>query len=170
MSDKLIAFIGPLQSGKTTAAKYLAQHHGFSRHRFAGPLKLMLKIGFGLSDEQVDGSLKEEPTDLLGGQTPRHAMQTLGSEWGRRMIHSDIWVMAWRNTRPAGAIVCDDLRFPNEFEALKGMGGQVIRINRPGHSHTGAHDSEAHVLPHDDEILNEGSQEEFLAKVADFFS
>lgn len=156
-----------MKSGKTTAARYLAQKHGYSRHRFAGPLKLMLKVGFGLTDDHVDGHLKEEPTDLLGGATPRHAMQTMGFEWGRRLVHEDLWVIAWMNTRPKGPIVCDDLRFPNEYEALRKLDGKVIRVIRPGYSHSGSHDSEAHVLPHDIEILNDGSLEDFLAKLDD---
>ena len=38
--------------------------------------------------------------------------------------------------------VCDDLRFPNEVEALKKVGATLYRVNRPSHSDTGTHLSE----------------------------
>jgi len=38
--------------------------------------------------------------------------------------------------------VCDDLRFPNEVEALKQVHATLYRINRPSHSDTGNHPSE----------------------------
>ena len=165
MAHDLIAFVGPLQSGKTTAARYLADHYHYSRHRFAGTFKLMLKIGFNLSDEQIDGSQKDVPTELLCGRTPRYAMRTIGSQWGREMMDSEIWVQAWKNTRPPGPIVCDDCRFPNEYLLLRNLGARVFRVTRPGFEHTEEHDSEAHRLPYDEEILNEGTLKEFLHKV-----
>ena len=48
-------------------------------------------------------------------------METLGTDWGRKMISPDIWanaveqriIKAWAQRRVA--IVIDDLRFPNDW-------------------------------------------------------
>jgi len=142
----MIGICGPKGSGKSTAAWILANRFRFVRHRFAGPLKEALKAGFGLSDRHVDGDLKEVPTPLLNGRTPRHAMMTMGTEWGRNMIDKDIWLTAWRNTMPDSKFICvDDVRFPNEIEMLRNdYGAKIVRLTRPGYEHSGSHESEAH--------------------------
>ena len=162
---QIIAFTGPMSCGKSTAAKYLTTNYNFIRHYFAKPLKDMLKV-LGLTDEHVNGSLKEKDCWMIGGKTPRYAMQTLGTEWGRDMIHKDLWAMAWKNTRPGNRdIVVDDLRFPNEIEVLRSLNGLVIKVERPGQEHTQAHESEAHELPYDFILENDGTIEDLYRKI-----
>lgn len=145
MSQKIVVgLIGIAGSGKTLVARHLVEQHGFTRHRFAGPLKEMIKVGLGLTDEQLDGAGKNEPIPDCGGCTPRHLMQTLGTEWGRRMIHSDLWINRWRSivrADPSPLIVVDDVRFPNEAAALRSVDGVLWRVYRPGLS-TSSHASE----------------------------
>jgi len=133
----IIAFTGHLGCGKTTAAKVLIKEYGFVRVRFADILKRMLKK-MGLSDEQVDGNEKEIPSDILCGHTPRFAMQTLGTEWGRRTIDGDVWVRATmhaieRISDKQLKVVIDDCRFLNEATAIKAAGGMVIKVLRDGY-------------------------------------
>lgn len=156
----IVGLCGPMRCGKTTAAEYLQTGYAFKRRRFAGPLKDMLR-SLGLTDEEVDGSLKEEPCALLGGKTPRHAMQTLGTEWGRDLIDSGLWTRAWKKSLPQGFdVVVDDVRFPNEVALIKELGGVVVRIERKGTGIVAGHISEAHALPADAVIKNDGSIEE----------
>lgn len=130
----LLALTGSATSGKGLVARRLVQTHGFTATRFAEPIKRMLSVGLGLSEEQLDGDQKHAPIPEFGGLTPRHLMQTLGTEWGRRMVHSDVWISAWRKN--AGSlpelVVVDDLRFPNEAMAIREMGGVIWRVVRPG--------------------------------------
>jgi hypothetical protein len=143
----LIAFTGLAGAGKSTAAAHLVKHRGFTRVRFAGPLKAMM-AALGLTAAQIDGNEKELPCELLGGKTPRHAMQTLGTEWGRTCIGDDLWIRAWQAALPAtGNVVVDDCRFPNEAEAVRAAGGLLVRIERPGTGTASAHSSETHALP-----------------------
>ncbi len=131
----IIGLIGLAGSGKTLVARHLVERHGFVRQRFAGPLKEMIKVGLGLTDEQLDGAAKNEPIAWAGGCTPRHLMQTLGTEWGRRMVHSDVWINRWRclvEQEASPLIVVDDVRFPNEAAALRSVGGSLWRVYRPG--------------------------------------
>lgn len=133
MSRQIIALMGVAGSGKTVVARRL-EHYGFARTRFAAPIKMMLKIGLGLTDAQLDGDQKAQPIHDLGGASARTMMQTLGTEWGRRMIHNDLWANAWKRhvASMTGRIVVDDLRFPNEAKAVREMGGVIWRIYRPG--------------------------------------
>lgn len=142
---KLLVLSGPAGAGKSTIAGELAARHGYTVVKFAGPLKAMLRA-IGLTDAEIEGDLKEQPCPLLGGRTPRHAMQTLGTEWGRNLIAPDIWVAAWRHAvhgvlASGGRVVVDDCRFRNELGAAMEMGGVAVRLVRDG-AGTVAHASE----------------------------
>lgn len=163
--QRLVALIGVMGSGKSTAATYLQNHHAFNVEKFAGPLKDMLRV-IGLDDDELEGDWKGEPCGLLCGVTPRHAMQTLGTQWGRELIGPDFWVNAWRHrvkdalmvNRP---VVTDDCRFPNEAAIVRELGGVLVRIipAYPGYSAPAdAHESEAHAMEMDVdiEIANDG--------------
>ncbi len=162
---RLIGFCGPAGSGKSAAADRLVHRHGFTRVRFAGPLKRMM-WALGLDERHTDGALKEVSCDLLGGHTPRFAMQTLGTEWGRDLIATDLWLNAWRlavkTTR--GNIVVDDVRFANEAEVVRAAGGRLVRITGRG-GIAGRHASEIQDFPVDAEIDNAGEFDAFMDKV-----
>lgn len=130
---KIIALCGRRYSGKTTAAKYIVENLGYTRLRFADRLKKML-VTLGLTEREIDGDLKGCACEVLGGQTPRHAMVTLGTEWGRNMIHPDIWVNALHRDMTAmvndghDKFVIDDLRFLSEEKWLKSLKTSYIPI------------------------------------------
>ena len=168
----IVAIFGYKGSGKSAVAKRF-ELHNFMRRPIAAPLKEMLKA-MGLTKEQLWGSEKEKPSLLLGGKTARHAMQTLGTEWGRNMIHPDVWVRAWANTTPLDRnVVVDDLRFPNEADHLISHGAYLVKVERPGYEPEGeVHESEAYVdrLPWDLRIVNNGSLDSLTAYVKAFMS
>lgn len=127
---QIIGLMGKAGCGKSTAASVLAGY-GYQRMRFAQPLKAMLRT-LGLTVEQTDGDQKEIPCSLLGGKTPRWAMQTLGTEWGRDLIDQDLWVRAAMKVvrDKGGFFVFDDVRFDNEATAIWDAGGSIWRIGR----------------------------------------
>jgi hypothetical protein len=131
----IIAFTGLAGSGKSTAAAHLCDNHGFERVRFAGPLKDMMRA-LGLTEQEVEGDRKELPCALLCGKTPRWAMQSVGTEWGRDLIGSNLWTNAWQaavdRLPPAVPVVVDDCRFVNEAAAVRANGGALVKIVRPG--------------------------------------
>ncbi len=155
----LIGICGPKGSGKSSVAWILHRDHEYTRYPFASTLKRMLRT-FGLTEAQVDGDEKEWPLDWLGDVTPRHLMQTLGTEWGRDRVASDVWVRTWeRDVRVFGPlVVVEDVRFPNEVEAIHELGGWIVRVTRPGFSHDESHESERHVIEADFEIRNDGDR------------
>lgn len=96
--------------------------------------------------------------------TPRLLLQLLGTECGRDIIHPNIWVnslFADYKTKkidiPFGSgtrtekfepkWIITDLRFPNEFEAVKERGGITIKVHRD------LHKGNAHIapIPHESE-------------------
>ncbi len=137
MASKIIALTGLSGSGKSEVAKYLQYGHGFTPVKFAGPLKAMLEAFYrycGVSDDAIlrklEGDLKETPCPYLCGRTPRYAMQTLGTEWGRQLIGGNLWTNSWFSAVDSvdGPVVTDDCRFPNEVEAIRIMNGAIVKM------------------------------------------
>lgn len=133
----VIGLLGRMQHGKSTLAKELRNYFG-SRSvssAFADPLKNML-FAIDLTEAELWGGEKMRPTSFLGGHTPRRAMQTLGTEWGRELIYQNIWVDAWERSldRLSGhvdIVIIEDVRFVNEVEKVKALGGILIEVHRP---------------------------------------
>lgn len=151
MKTNLIAFSGLAGVGKSTAANYLVANHGFTRLSFADPLRDMLKA-LGLSDADFTQEGKTRPHQLLQGKTPREALQSLGTEWGRNMIGDEIWRdaairRAHEIISRGGKVVFDDCRFNNEAEAILSIGGFVVGLCREGIKRAGGHASEAGISP-----------------------
>jgi energy-coupling factor transporter ATP-binding protein EcfA2 len=169
---KLIALVGPAGCGKSTVAKILSQEFLYKRIKFSQPLKDML-LALGLTEAHTEGSLKSIPCDLLGGKTPRYAMQTLGTEWARDIMGKNFWANIWRtrvqkHTRgiQGRSVVTEDCRFENEAKLVRELGGEIWVIERPSYSYTG-HSSETEMadIKSDLIIKNQGSVEELKVMV-----
>jgi hypothetical protein len=160
---KIIALTGYMGSGKSTAAAHLRDAHGYEVVPFAAPLKNMLRA-LGVPEESLTGADKEVPLDLLGGRTARHAMQTLGTEWGRNLISPDLWISVWRKAIEGHEkVAVDDMRFLNEAQAVRDLGGLIVRIKHPRDTDISLHDSERFVplLIPDTVLRNTGSLDDF---------
>jgi hypothetical protein len=177
---RIVGFTGVAGSGKSSAAAHLIDRHGFRRGKFAGALKEMTRAFLryrGASPElierMVEGALKEVATPLLNGRTPRHWMQTLGTEFGRVCIHELLWIDTEMDARASdAAVVFDDVRYANEANAILAAGGTMVRVERTGAgASTPGHSSETEVarLPVSMVIRNDRSMAEFLADVSYIF-
>ncbi len=121
----LIGLSGAARSGKGTVEAKLIQM-GFKADSFAAPIRAFICELLGITLDELE-KIKERPHPLLGGATPRFAMQPLGTQWGREMLHDLIWVklcMA-RAARSDSSVVLSDVRMPNEAEAVREAGGVV---------------------------------------------
>jgi hypothetical protein len=166
------------QSGKSTVAGILGRNYGFETRGFALALKRMvidLMTSAGLTPEQVGFYMdlgKEDPIPELGGKSFRYLTQTLGTDWGRTLVAKDLWrdIVVKAGNRP-NLLVVDDVRFPNEFEAIREGGGQIWRIVRPGVVPTSDHPSEGLLENHefDEVITNDGDIADLEAKVTAAF-
>lgn len=120
---KIIGFAGAAGVGKTTTANALVglfdAFYGLSHHimSFASPVKtIAMMLGW-------DGK-----KDARG----RKLLQSLGTDTARA-YDPDVWVKRWERDAKEMAdivdiILVDDVRFPNEVQAIQRLGGTVIRL------------------------------------------
>jgi hypothetical protein len=158
-----IGLIGYAGSGKSTVADILCREYGYVRRPFAYTLKAMaVTLGIPVEIVEGDAEAKAKPLDILGGRTARHAMQTLGTEWGRMCMGENFWVDRWKAGAPKDnpLVVVDDVRFHNEVKAIHDLGGIIVRIERPGIV-PGSHASEQiESLEFDHRIVNDGTKDD----------
>ena len=127
--------------GKDTVADIMSRYLSISSYGFADPIYDMVKAGFGIdgrSEEWQDREKKSSAIPWLSENRPvslRYLLETLGTEWGRQLVCSDLWALIAEkryHESEAGMIV-RDVRFPNEVEWLDRLGGTLIHIIRPNH-------------------------------------
>lgn len=167
----IIGICGAAGAGKDTVALRL-RDRGFFRVAFADPIYEMLSAMTGLSvGELSDRGRKEQEIPWLG-KSPRQLLQSLGTEWGRQSVSDDVWIrIALRTARIASLAVIPDVRFDNEAQAIRAVGGSVWRVVRPGVSCLGAstaqHSSERGISPEliDEVLMNDGSLESLEGRV-----
>lgn len=145
---RLIGIMGLARVGKDTATAHLCDTYGMESYAFADPIKSMLTGVFG--DLFRDGD-REAPIDWLG-KSPRQLMQTLGTEWGREIVHPDLWVLVadqmWKKYQEIGwgaGVVLSDVRFRNEAEWVLSQGGLLISLSREGVAAVATHVSEQNI-------------------------
>jgi len=134
----LLGITGPAGVGKDTVGQILNARFGMMRHAFADPIREGLGAMLEIDHTRFGREVKELPISWLG-VSPRRLMQTLGTEWGRQLVHPDLWVMLAERKLEAimdhenhpGAVFTD-VRFRNEAEMITRLGGLVIRVDRPG--------------------------------------
>lgn len=167
----IVAITGEKRHGKSTAARAF-HNDGFHIVNFADPIRVIAKIIFGLTDEEMDSDeLKEVPLARFPYISPREVMQKIGTDLFRNWIPMT-WVMAAERTiteKRLPFVVIGDLRFPDEAEWVRNHGGVVVRVHNPHKpSGTDQHISEAgqsRVIP-DYTLTNDASIHDFRLKVA----
>lgn len=131
---RLIGLTGRAGSGKDTLAQPFIEQKKYIALRLADPIKYAIEDMFELPADIWDGPQKEEELlDVPGQPSPRYLAQTLGSEWGRDLIHPDIWVYFLKRTvqaNPEVNFIIPDVRFDNEARAIRELGGVVVEITR----------------------------------------
>lgn len=117
-----IAFIGPMRSGKSEAARYLAETYDFERVSFGDHLRYCVETVWGVNET---------------GVKPRAQLQQLGQL--ARQFDPDVWVKPLAakvfqltagnaNRERQVSVVIDDLRQPNEYEWCKANGFTIVRV------------------------------------------
>lgn len=176
MQPTLIGITGTKGAGKDTIADLLESEFEYTRYSFADPIKQSLATMFGVPLVWFnDPATKEVPNPLLMGKSPRYLMQTLGTEWGRDLVVSDLWVqLLLRRVEAAQSVghtyaVVPDVRFNGEALAIKEAGGVIWHVHReaPMYSQDDTHRSEMGIdgTYIDLSIANTGTRFDLFEKV-----
>lgn len=135
--SKIIGLAGRAGSGKSTCAEFL-ESQGFKKDAYANKMKQAVSVMFGIPIDTLLGNIDvKSRLDPFWGLTYRQILQRFGTEACRKTFGPDVWEKAlWRgydypNRRPSQGLVIEDVRFPNEAEAILLRGGRVIEIVRP---------------------------------------
>ena len=170
---KLIGLSGKARSGKDTVANHLWLHHEFTRIAFADPLKQGVKAMFGLTyDQTFDDALKEVMIEHWG-MTPRRMFQLMGTEAIRNTFGQDVWckrfMLSYDLLKDTDNVVVPDVRFDNEAELIRSLGGVIVEIRRGTGlaGEAGAHISEAGLSEAPEIVINNDSTLENLGLVTD---
>ena len=135
-----IAVSGKMAAGKTTLTNLIQQHHELQqpitsddyfngafttseRLSIAAPVKEVAKNYFLMPEDYKDRPLLQKI-----GQKFREIRPSV---WIDLMIHkSRTLTQQYKSNKTEGCLVCDDVRFPNEVDALKADGWFVIRLDK----------------------------------------
>ena len=133
----IIGLSGYAQSGKDTVAEILVEEYGYTRVAFADIIKQAVYLLDPIVN--VSGMRLRYFVDQNGWDEAKHLpevrrlLQVMGSEVGRDLIDPSVWVeptMSGLNKNDK--VVITDVRFPNEYEAIRWAFGEIWRIERPG--------------------------------------
>jgi hypothetical protein len=173
----LVGFAGFARAGKDEAATPLLDE-GWVKIKMATPIitalrALELEVVYRGCSIRLNSVLDDIGLDRAKVEIPyvRHVMQRLGTEAGRDIHGPDCWVkIAEREISDllysGKRVTVTDIRFPEEAEMVRRLGGRVVLIQRPGAESTG-HSSEAGLSMSlvDRVILNETSVEQLHLNV-----
>lgn len=140
----IIGICGLIGSGKDTIADYLIAEHNFKKISFADKLKDSVSEMFSWDRNLLDGKTeqsrtwREQPDTFwskeLGKEiTPRYVLQVFGTECMRDGFYDGIWVSLAKKKildNPNTHWVIPDVRFENEANMIKEIGGQVWWVKR----------------------------------------
>ena len=140
----IIGICGLIGSGKDTIADCLVEQHNFQKISFADKLKDAVAQMFDWDRHLLDGKTDEsrawrEQPDVYWSKeigstiTPRLALQKFGTECMRNGFYDGIWVSLTKKKiieNPQINWVIPDVRFVNEADMIKSVGGKVWWVKR----------------------------------------
>lgn len=153
MTARLIGLGGFKRSGKDAAGDYLESKHDFVKMGMSDALNeamlilnpwIMLdfnvKIGYRRSTTWEPVRYRDLHDAVGYVEAKKHSevrrfLQILGTEVGRKMIDEQVWVrIAEKKIRDLLAsgtsVVITAIRFPNELDMIKRLGGTLVWIDR----------------------------------------
>ena len=138
----LIGLTGFISSGKGTVANILTTEYDFIGDSFASSVKDVCAAIFGWDRQALEGATDDsrqwrETVDLwwskklsIDNFTPRMALQMIGTDIMRGYLHDDIWILSLERRLTTADTVISDVRFPNEANLIRRLGGKVVSVDR----------------------------------------
>ena len=142
--SKILGITGLKGSGKDTIGDIICKNdESFVKMSFADTLKDITAILMGWDRKLLQGDTIESRewrekaddywSDVFGKMiTPRIILQQLGTEVLRNHFLQSIWVDSLKKKimNTDKNVVITDVRFPNEIDAIKELGGTIYRVER----------------------------------------
>ena len=138
----IIGICGLIGSGKGTVGDILVEQ-GFTKVSFADKLKDGVATIFGWNRAMLEGDTdesrnwREQPDDFWTQETgrnitPRIVLQEFGTECMRDGFDDSIWVSLLKKQMldNPGDYVIPDVRFRNEQDMIRDLGGEIWRVQR----------------------------------------
>lgn len=161
----LIGISGRKRSGKDTVATLLDEHPDFG-----GKVE---RIGFADALKREVASACDVPVEFIEAMKDnfRLILQGWGTDFRRELCGQDYWLCKFKEQvadTNLPLVVVPDVRFKNEFDLIKAMGGFVVRVERPELQTADTHISETEL---DNEqfdwlVVNDGSLTDLRTKVS----
>lgn len=167
---KLIGFCGYGGSGKDSCGSVFVEKLKFERASFANALREMaylLDTYFSSVDKTYSQIITDIGYERAKAEVPgfREHLIRIG-EGARTYFYPNVWVDSVHLDPPEQPFVITDVRYPNEAEKIRYLGGVIVYIDRPGT--LPASEVEARSIAQIDPdytLINDGSLSQLLEKV-----
>jgi hypothetical protein len=138
----IIGLVGFIGSGKGTVGDTLVREHGYHQFAFADALKdavaqiFVWPRGLLEGDSNASRAFRERVDPWWSYKfgyevTPRLILQKFGTEACREGIADNIWIAALeKRIQGYDDVVITDVRFPNEINFVRSVGGLIVRVKR----------------------------------------
>lgn len=127
----IIGISGKRGVGKTLAQTYLCKEYNMKPVSFANELRDYAKLAFPFTDADLSNIAKKEKPWKGHDWSPREFLIHLGEFM--RFHESDYWVnkgIAVCKDHVKNNYIFDDVRYKNEADAIRKLGGVILRIER----------------------------------------
>lgn len=173
----IIGVTGFARSGKDTIGQYLVERWDFRRVAFADAVReAVYTLNPDVYSEAEDTwETVQYIVDTIGWDRAktefgeiRRLLQVMGTEVGRMMLGPNVWVhIVDKKMMKLGVddYVITDVRFENEADFVRDLGGIVVRVTRSGVEAINQHSSEVIDFDWDFEIQNDGTLDELYAQI-----
>lgn len=179
MTGIIIGIGGYAGAGKDAVADVLEDSHGFYRTFMSQPLNAALcrlnpqiEVRHGVIFRYTELIRQLGYTRAKEFAEVRRLLQAMGTEVGRELFGETFWVDQMRkylgSYKPDDDVVVTGIRFPNEVDMIRSLGGMIWWVARPGYGPVNSHISDSS-LTHDvfdHVVMNDGTLDDLEETVA----
>jgi dephospho-CoA kinase len=165
----IIGLSGYAQSGKDTFASILVQKYGYTRVSFADSVRELAYATNPMFDFVAgEPRFLKDAVDRWGWEEVkkhtqvRRLLQNIGLG-ARTVIDDSVWIsLALKKIHNIEKVVFTDVRFENEADQIKSLGGKIWRVKRINIDAVNSHVSESELDSYnvDQIFVNNGTIEE----------
>ena len=167
----IVAFGGKRFSGKSTAERYLVEDKLYVPHRFSDRLREIFSEVSGIDVVKYEDWDRLKDSHEINGLTLRRHLCNLADSIKEinPTYFTDYLIKKIRNTHIDFDVVVTDVRFQHEFDAIRSMGGIMIKLERDcSEENTFIHNSENGLDGWDVIINNDGSINQLENRILEY--